>query len=83
MLNDRPPNFRDRNGKLFLVRCYECDPTFGKENNLTIVATSTCAWCGWFDITGHEVELNKKRYNKSDAKEQVSRYDFWKKYGQF
>lgn len=44
---DKPPNFRDEEGQLFLVRCYACDPKFGKENYAMIVAKGICAWCGW------------------------------------
>ena len=36
-------NFRDENGKLFLVRCPECC----NENYAPAVATGQCVWCGW------------------------------------
>lgn len=45
---DRHPNFRGDNGKLYLVRCFACrDPEHGKENYAMCVALSLCAWCGW------------------------------------
>jgi len=44
---DRPPNFRDDDGKLFLVRCYACDTKRGRENWGPAVASGQCAWCGW------------------------------------
>lgn len=43
---DRGENFRSK-GKLFLVRCYICDPKYGKENYAVMVASGQCAWCGW------------------------------------
>lgn len=46
---DRPPNFRV-NGKLYLVRCFNCgDPERGRENYLPRVASGECAFCGWFE----------------------------------
>lgn len=51
--NDREPNFRDKEGNLFLVRCFVCRPT-GKENYMLSVASGQCAWCGWT-----EAELTK------------------------
>lgn len=44
---DQGENFRDKDGKLFLVRCYVCDPEHGLENHAMLVASGTCAWCGW------------------------------------
>lgn len=44
---DRGQNFRDKNGKLFLIRCYACEPERGRENYAMAVASGTCAWCGW------------------------------------
>ena len=35
---DRPPNFRDEEGKLFLVRCFACNPEIGRENWALVVA---------------------------------------------
>jgi len=43
------PNFRDEQGRLFLVRCYACDSERGRENYLMAVASGACAWCGWKD----------------------------------
>lgn len=44
---DRPPNFRDEDGNLFLVRCFKCAPDKGRENYMPSVASGQCAWCGW------------------------------------
>lgn len=44
---DLPPNFRDKNGRLYLVRCFACTPGSGKENYAMSVASGQCAWCGW------------------------------------
>ena len=48
-LNDRQPNFRSNDGRLYLVRCFNCGLTYnrGKENWAPAVATGRCAWCGW------------------------------------
>lgn len=46
---DRPPNFRSDDGRLYLVRCFECAPEHGRENWAMNVASGTCAWCGWQD----------------------------------
>jgi hypothetical protein len=43
----RAPNFRDEKGQLYLVRCYVCGGTNGKENYALNVALGACAWCGW------------------------------------
>lgn len=45
---DRKPNYRDKYGHLFLVRCYNCSP-IGIENWNVIVAQGRCAWCGWVE----------------------------------
>lgn len=42
-------NFRSKEGKLFLVRCYVCDPEYGRENYAMAIAGGECAWCGWSD----------------------------------
>jgi hypothetical protein len=47
--NERYPNYRAENGKLYLVRCYACDAVDGKENFAGAVATGECAWCGWHE----------------------------------
>jgi len=44
---DKEPNFRGKDGKLYLVRCYACEPRYGRENYMPAVATGQCAWCGW------------------------------------
>lgn len=46
-INDRSPNFRDKDGKLFLVCCFNCDSEKGKENYALNVALGQCTWCGW------------------------------------
>lgn len=46
-IQDRPPNFRDDEGRLYLVRCFVCDPDVGRENYVLAVATGQCAFCGW------------------------------------
>lgn len=44
---DRGPNFRSDDGRLYLVRCYACNPDHGTENYALAVADGQCAWCGW------------------------------------
>jgi hypothetical protein len=46
-IQDRGENFRGDDGRLYLIRCYVCDPTHGQENYITAVASGQCAWCGW------------------------------------
>ena len=46
-IQDRTPNFRDKNGRLFLVRCFACGSERGRENYAMAVADGQCAWCGW------------------------------------
>lgn len=46
-VNDRPPNFRGKNGELYLVRCFVCGGEHGKENWAPAVAAGECAWCHW------------------------------------
>lgn len=48
-LQDRQPNFRNDDGRLFLVRCFACDPERGRENYAIAVAAGQCAWCGWME----------------------------------
>jgi len=48
---DRPPNFRDKDGQLFLVRCFACCEKSGTENYAPAVASGSCAWCGWKEET--------------------------------
>lgn len=45
--NYREPNFVGDNGRLYLVRCYACQPKMGRENWAPAVASGQCAWCGW------------------------------------
>lgn len=47
-IQDKHPNFR-KDGKLYLVKCYKCDPKYGRENYAPAVASGQCAWCGWKD----------------------------------
>ena len=49
-IQDRPPNFRNAEGQLFLVRCFNCDKQHGRENRLASVAGGCCAWCGWAEM---------------------------------
>jgi hypothetical protein len=53
-VNDRRPNFR-KDGRLYLVRCFACEPERGTENYVLSVTFGQCAWCGWKDPTagGH------------------------------
>lgn len=44
---DRQPNFRDEDGRLFLVRCFVCGGEHGRENRAMLVAQGICAWCNW------------------------------------
>lgn len=46
-VNDRRPNFRNAEGRFFLVRCFACQPVRGCENLATSVYRGLCAWCGW------------------------------------
>jgi DNA polymerase II large subunit len=60
-IQDRKPNFRNKSGKLFLVRCFACNNEFGKENIATMVYSGKCAWCGYdsqnsTSETLHEIE---------------------------
>ncbi len=54
-INDQPPNFRTKDGRLFLVRCYSCKEGSGRENWAPGVATGQCAWCGWKDKPADDV----------------------------
>ena len=47
-IQDRPPNFRV-DGKLYLVRCFVCEATRGRENWAMAVSNGECAWCGYKD----------------------------------
>lgn len=50
-LNDRAPNFYNKEGKFYLVKCFACS-VVGVENNATAVATGSCSNCGWSESTG-------------------------------
>lgn len=41
------PNFKGKDGRLYLIRCYECGGEYGRENYAPAVADGVCAWCGW------------------------------------
>lgn len=51
-LNDRPPNFRQSDGRLVLIRCFNCDPDIGRENYLLATWSGQCAWCDWREEVG-------------------------------
>jgi len=42
-INDRPPNWRDKNGNLYVIKCFKC----GKENHGAAVSSGICAYCGY------------------------------------
>ena len=44
---DRPPNFRTKDGRLYLVRCFACGGERGTENYAMAVSSGTCSFCGW------------------------------------
>ena len=46
-INDRPPNFRDKDGNLYVLRCFKCDPENGRENHGAAVSSGICAYCGY------------------------------------
>ena len=54
----RHPNFMSKD-KLYLIRCYHCSPTFGKENYSASVASGICAWCGWKETTNEKGQENE------------------------
>lgn len=54
---DRHPNFRDKAGKLYLVRCFACNKEIGTENWAPAVAGGQCAWCGWKENMTQDKEL--------------------------
>jgi ribosomal protein L37E len=37
------PNFRDKSGNVYLVRCPEC----GRDNYTINIASGMCTWCGF------------------------------------
>jgi len=47
-INDRPPNWRTEDGRLYLVRCFACgDSLRGRENYAMSVPSGECHNCGW------------------------------------
>jgi len=52
------PNWRNDKGRLFLVRCFKCNPLNGRENWAMAVATGSCAWCGWEDPKNDKEDEN-------------------------
>lgn len=46
-IQDRKPNLRDSSGQLYLVRCFHCEPEYGRENGAGNVVRGVCSWCGW------------------------------------
>ena len=50
---DKPPNFRGKDGNIYLVHCFVC----GKENYAPAVAMGRCAWCG------HDANLEDRLIN--------------------
>lgn len=48
-INDRPPNYRNKDGLLCIIRCFACEPNRGKENWAMAVASGQCQWCGWVE----------------------------------
>ncbi len=66
-INDRSPNFRTKDGRLFLVRCFACYAKTGKENYAMSVADGICVWCGWttgIDKTEPNLKAQKKLLKK-------------------
>lgn len=55
-------NFEDKEGRLFLVKCMNCDHKHGRENWAMVVAKGVCAWCGW----GSEEEQEFPEHIKND-----------------
>ena len=56
---DKEPNFRhEEDGSLYLVRCYNCNKKYGRENFSMLVSTGQCAWCGWKEDTHGEKSTN-------------------------
>lgn len=63
-LQERKPNFRSEEGKLFLVRCFICNPEEGKENWVGAVASGRCVWCGWPGDVGLDAGHEKGERNR-------------------
>ena len=58
-VNDRRPNFRGSDGRLYLTRCYVGHGDGGRENWAPNVASGMCAWCGWHDPTTRDLMANE------------------------
>lgn len=56
---DQHPNFRDKDGNLYLVRCFACGGKRGRENYAMAVSSGECAWCGWKE-TKQEARIDDK-----------------------
>lgn len=37
----------EKNGRFYLVRCFNCDSDKGTENYAINIASGICTWCGW------------------------------------
>lgn len=59
-INDVAPNFRGKDGRLYLVRCFSCSSTVGRENYCLCVSGGVCAWCGWKDGKTQEIDNEPK-----------------------
>ena len=55
----KAPNFYS-DGKLYLVRCFNCDPERGTENYIPCVSSGSCAWCGWSQDDKSSADDNDK-----------------------
>lgn len=56
--NDQPPNYRNDEGYLCIVRCFVCEPEHGRENWAPAVAQGYCSWCGWTEGNQGNLELD-------------------------
>lgn len=61
-VQDRDGNFRNADGKLYLIRCYVCEPEYGRENFGPAVASGKCVWCGWPEPCGHVMSAGDDGY---------------------
>jgi hypothetical protein len=58
---ERSPNYRDKDGRLYLVRCFACGDSYGRENWEFAVARGTCAYCGWME-KGKKFDSRGEKY---------------------
>jgi hypothetical protein len=66
-VQDRYPNYRE-DGRLFLLRCFVCGGTYGRENWSPAVSSGECAWCGWSDANSSaDLEVTDKHTEVEDA----------------